>query len=235
MDTEGAEPMAAKKIYAVRKGRKTGLFSTWAECQEQVSGYPGARFKGFTSREEAEAWLQGEEGAGNPSPAPSPRHPAGKDTTGEPPALEGEEYVIYTDGSCLRNPNGPGGWAFVAEEAATGEVTERSGGDPSTTNNRMEMTAAIEALAFAPEGSRVALFTDSQYLQNGITRWVAGWKRRGWKKADGTLVLNQELWVELDRLYGSRKVTFHWVRGHVGIALNERCDELARQEAAKAK
>ena len=138
--------MAAKKIYAVRKGRKTGLFSTWAECQEQVSGYPGARFKGFTSREEAEAWLQGKEGAGNPSPAPSLRHPAGKDTAGEPPALEGEEYVIYTDGSCLRNPNGPGGWAFVAEEAATGEVTERSGGDPSTTNNRMEMTAAIESL-----------------------------------------------------------------------------------------
>ena len=97
------------------------------------------------------------------------------------------------------------------------------------------MTAAIEALSFAPEGSRVALFTDSQYLQNGITRWVAGWKRRGWKKSDGTPVLNRELWVELDRLYGSRKVTFHWVRGHVGIALNERCDELARQEAAKAK
>lgn len=235
MVTEGAERMAAKKIYAVRKGRKTGLFSTWSECQEQVTGFPGARFKGFTSREEAEAWLRGEEGAGNPSPASSPRHPAGKGAAGDLPPLEGEDYVIYTDGSCLRNPNGPGGWAFVAEEAATGEVTERSGGDPSTTNNRMEMTAAIQALSFAPEGSQVALFTDSQYLKNGITRWVAGWKRRGWKKADGTPVLNQELWVELDRLYGSRKVTFHWVRGHVGVTLNERCDELARQEAAKAK
>lgn len=230
--------MAAKKIYAVRKGRKTGLFSTWAECQEQVTGFPGARFKGFTSREEAEAWLQGETGTESSSPAPSPQKAAGKRASGEKVPegnLYGEDYVIYTDGSCLRNPNGPGGWAFVAEKTATGEVTERSGGDPSTTNNRMEMTAAIEALSFAPDGSRVALFTDSQYLQNGITRWVAGWKRRGWKKADGTPVLNRELWVELDRLYGSRKVTFHWVRGHVGIALNERCDELARQEAEKAK
>ena len=143
-----------------------------------------------------------------------------------------KQVEIFTDGSCLGNP-GPGGYGAIMRYRQHEKTF--SEGYFLTTNNRMEMTAAIEALAFAPEGSRVALFTDSQYLQNGITRWVAGWKRRGWKKADGTPVLNQELWVELDRLYGSRKVTFHWVRGHVGIALNERCDELARQEAAKAK
>ncbi|MGP2526464.1 ribonuclease HI [Acidaminococcus sp. LBK-2] len=231
--------MAAKKSYAVRKGRKIGLFGTWAECQEQVTGFPGARFKGFASQEEAEAWLQGDDAAGNKPTVPCPGTAAGKKAAREQAAQEGnleeEDYVIYTDGSCLRNPDGPGGWAFVAEKTATGEVTERSGGEPSTTNNRMELTAAIEALAFAPEGARVALYTDSQYLKNGITQWVAGWKRRGWKKADGNPVLNQGLWMELDRLYGSHTVTFHWVKGHVGISLNERCDELAKQEALKAK
>lgn len=95
---------------------------------------------------------------------------------------EEQDFVIYTDGSCLRNPDGPGGWAVVARNVATGEVTELSDGNPSTTNNRMELLAAIMALRFAPEGTKVALYTDSQYLKNGITKWVAGWKRRGWKK-----------------------------------------------------
>ena len=114
-------------------------------------------------------------------------------------------------------------------------MTELCDGNPSTTNNRMELLAAIMALRFAPEGTKVALYTDSQYLKNGITKWVAGWKRRGWKKADGQPVLNQAYWVELDKLYAAHDVTFHWVKGHVGVELNERCDQLAKAQAVKYK
>ena len=104
-----------------------------------------------------------------------------------------------------------------------------------TTNNRMELTAAIMALRLAPTGTRVALYTDSQYLKNGITKWVAGWKRRGWKKADGQPVLNQPLWMELDELYTAHTVYFHWVKGHAGNPLNERCDQLAKHAAMQTQ
>ena len=231
------------KVYAVRQGRACGIFTSWDECRKQVDGYAGARYKSFTDVREALLWLNGD--------APRPAAPAAASTTGAhragvkrrpagstasaAPAMPDTEqdYIIYTDGSCLRNPDGPGGWAAVVRNVATGEVTELHDGTPSTTNNRMELTAAIEALAFAPAGTRVALYTDSQYLKNGITKWVAGWKRRGWKKADGQPVLNQPLWRALDELVQKHQVTFHWVKGHVGVALNERCDELARGEAMR--
>ena len=223
-----------KKVYAVRRGRQTGLFASWAECQKQVTGFPGARFKSFTDAQEAMKWLSGEETSSTPKRTVRRRTPA--KTAAPAPVLrpdEEQDYVIYTDGSCLRNPDGPGGWAAVACEVASGEVTELSGGNPSTTNNRMELLAAIKALEFAPAGTKVALYTDSQYLKNGITKWVAAWKRRGWKKADGQPVLNQSYWIELDKLYAAHDVTFHWVKGHVGVALNERCDQLAKAEAGK--
>lgn len=223
-----------KKVYAVRRGRQTGLFASWAECQKQVTGFPGARFKSFTDAQEAMKWLSGEETS--PAPKRTVHRKKAAKTAAPSPALrpdEEQDYVIYTDGSCLRNPDGPGGWAAVACEVATGEVTELSGGNPSTTNNRMELLAAIKALEFAPAGTKVALYTDSQYLKNGITKWVAAWKRRGWKKADGQPVLNQSYWIELDKLYAVHDVTFHWVKGHVGVALNERCDQLAKAEAGK--
>ncbi len=223
-----------KKVYAVRRGRQTGLFASWAECQKQVTGFPGARFKSFTDAQEAMKWLSGEETA--PAPKRTVHRKKAAKTAAPSPALrpdEEQDYVIYTDGSCLRNPDGPGGWAAVACEVATGEVTELSGGNPSTTNNRMELLAAIKALEFAPAGTKGALYTDSKYLKNGITKWVAAWKRRGWKKADGQPVLNQSYWIELDKLYAAHDVTFHWVKGHVGVALNERCDQLAKAEAGK--
>ena len=144
------------------------------------------------------------------------------------------DYIIHTDGSCLRIPGGAGGWAAVIETVATGEVRECSGGDPETTNNRMELTAALEALSAVPEGARVALYTDSQYLKNAFTKfWLPAWKKRGWKKADGEPVLNQDLWMQLDAAFAARCVQFHWVKGHAGNARNERCDELARAEAEK--
>ena len=96
-----------------------------------------------------------------------------------------------------------------------------------------KLSAAIAALGFPKHPAKVALYTDSQYLKNGITKWMSGWKRRGWKKADGQPVLNQDLWQELDALYSRHDVTFHWVKGHVGVELNERCDRLAKSEAMK--
>ena len=214
--------MAAKKVYAVARGRAVGIFTSWSECEKQVKGFAGARFQSFTDINAALAWLSGTKDT-----------PAQKKAA--PKAVSPADYTIFTDGSCLRNPGGPGGWAMVAKDMATGQVTERSAGEPSTTNNRMELTAAIEALRYAPEGTRVALYTDSQYLKNGITKWVAGWKRRGWRKADGQPVLNQELWMELDRLYAAHAVDFHWVKGHAGNPLNERCDTLAKQAAMRAR
>ena len=214
--------MTAKKVYAVARGRAVGIFTSWSECEKQVKGFAGARFQSFTDINAALAWLSGTKDT-----------PAQKKAA--PKAVSPADYTIFTDGSCLRNPGGPGGWAMVAKDMATGQVTERSAGEPSTTNNRMELTAAIEALRYAPEGTRVALYTDSQYLKNGITKWVAGWKRRGWRKADGQPVLNQELWMELDRLYDAHTVDFHWVKGHAGNPLNERCDTLAKQAAMAAR
>ncbi|MCI7541172.1 MAG: ribonuclease HI [Veillonellaceae bacterium] len=240
--------MTAKKVYAVARGRAVGIFTSWSECEKQVKGFAGARFQSFTDVSEALAWLSGTKDTPAQKKA-APRAARAARTAGTtarrrstpasmaaPPTPSAPaDYTIFTDGSCLRNPGGPGGWAMVAKDMATGQVAERSAGEPSTTNNRMELTAAIEALRYAPEGTRVALYTDSQYLKNGITKWVAGWKRRGWRKADGQPVLNQELWMELDRLYAAHAVDFHWVKGHAGNPLNERCDTLAKQAAMTAR
>ena len=215
----------AKKFYAVKRGRKTGLYTVWAECAAQVKGFQGAIYKGFMTEEEARAWLGGVDAR-----AEQPRAAAEMAAPSAPDA----DYIIHTDGSCLRNPGGAGGWAAVIETAATGAVEEKSGGDPETTNNRMELTAALMALSAVPEGARVALYTDSQYLKNAFTKfWLPAWKKRGWKKADGEPVLNQDLWVQLDAAFAARQVQFHWVKGHAGNPRNERCDALARAEAEK--
>ena len=215
----------AKKFYAVKRGRKTGLFTVWAECAAQVKGFQGAVYKGFMTEEEARAWLGGAD-ARTEQP-----HAA---ATMAAPSAPDADYIIHTDGSCLRNPGGAGGWAAVIETAATGAVEEKSGGAPETTNNRMELTAALMALSAVPEGARVALYTDSQYLKNAFTKfWLPAWKKRGWKKADGEPVLNQDLWVQLDAAFAARQVQFHWVKGHAGNPRNERCDVLARAEAEK--
>ena len=215
----------AKKFYAVKRGRKTGLYTVWAECAAQVKGFQGAIYKGFMTEDEARAWLGGADAR-----TEQPRAAAEMAAPSAPDA----DYIIHTDGSCLRNPGGAGGWAAVIETVATGAVEEKSGGDPETTNNRMELTAALMALSAVPEGARVALYTDSQYLKNAFTKfWLPAWKKRGWKKADGEPVLNQDLWVQLDAAFAARQVQFHWVKGHAGNPRNERCDALARAEAEK--
>ena len=215
----------AKRFYAVKRGRKTGLYTVWAECAAQVKGFQGAVYKGFMTEEEARAWLGGADARTEQTRAAAEM---------AAPSAPDADYIIHTDGSCLRNPGGAGGWAAVIETAATGAVEEKSGGDPETTNNRMELTAALMALSAVPEGARVALYTDSQYLKNAFTKfWLPAWKKRGWKKADGEPVLNQDLWVQLDAAFAARQVQFHWVKGHAGNPRNERCDALARAEAER--
>lgn len=132
--------------------------------------------------------------------------------------------AIYTDGACAGNP-GPGGWAAIL--VADGWRREISGYEPLTTNNRMELRAAIEALRVLRVPCAVDLFTDSQYLRNGMESWLATWKRNGWKTAARQPVKNVDLWQALDRLAGRHRIRWHWLRGHVGHAENERADALA--------
>lgn len=132
--------------------------------------------------------------------------------------------VVHTDGGCEPNP-GTGGWG-VTIDADGGTPVDLWGGDRDTTNNRMEMTAAIVALTVLPKACKVTVYTDSQYLQKGMTSWMAGWKRKGFRRKDG-LIPNADLWKTLDSLTSGRTVTWLWIRGHSGHAGNERADSLA--------
>src|SRR5579863_3332329 len=148
------------------------------------------------------------------------------------------DVVIYTDGGADPNP-GPGGWGVVLLDPRTGRAKELSGSDPQTTNNRMELTAAIRALEALARPCRVDLFTDSTYLRKGIVEYLAGWEARGWKRATGEL-LNVELWQLLARLVKQHDVRWQWVKGHAGHEWNERADRLATeairaQRAARAE
>jgi ribonuclease HI len=146
-----------------------------------------------------------------------------------PVAADGE-VLVWTDGACRRNP-GPGGWAALV--VADGALRELSGGLPETTNNIMEMTAALEGLKALPDGSRACVVTDSRYLHDGMTSWIAGWRRKGWKTAGGQPVKNREIWLALEAEVARHlAVRWHWVRGHVGTQLNERADALAVAAAA---
>lgn len=142
--------------------------------------------------------------------------------------------MLFTDGACSGNP-GPGGWAFVLKHPASGKAREHAGGDPATTNNRMELLAVIRGLEALTRPSVVELYSDSQYVLKGLKEWLKGWKAKGWKTASKQPVKNQDLWMELDGLVGKHSVTFHWVRGHSGHPENERCDELAVTEIEKLR
>jgi ribonuclease HI len=140
---------------------------------------------------------------------------------------ESDETIdIYTDGACSGNP-GPGGWGAILRY--NGTEKELFGGEAATTNNRMEMMAVIEALRALKRPLAVRVHTDSQYVQKGISEWIHGWKKRGWKTADRKPVKNEDLWRTLDALAAQHRIEWHWVRGHAGHAENERADELARR------
>ena len=148
------------------------------------------------------------------------------------------EYFAYTDGACSGNP-GPGGWGalLVARDAAGAVLKERglSGGEVMTTNNRMELTAAIEALESLGRPTEITVVTDSSYLRDGVTRWIHGWKAKGWRTADNKPVKNEDLWRRLDAARARHRIRWDWVRGHAGHPENERADELARAGMAPFK
>ena len=137
-----------------------------------------------------------------------------------------EVVEAYTDGACRNNP-GPGGWGVLLREA--GRERELRGREAATTNNRMELTAVIRALEALAPGAMVRVYTDSQYVQKGISAWIHDWKRRGWRTAGKKAVKNQDLWMRLDELARQHRVEWHWVRGHAGHPENERADALANQ------
>jgi ribonuclease HI len=139
---------------------------------------------------------------------------------------------IYSDGACKGNP-GTGGWGALL--VTDGHRKEICGGEPNTTNNRMEMTAVIRALESLKRPSTVEVHTDSQYVQKGISEWMPGWKRRNWRTADGKPVKNQDLWLQLDALSQLHRIEWKWVRGHNGHPENERADALANQGVLQAQ
>jgi ribonuclease HI len=142
------------------------------------------------------------------------------------------EVIVFTDGACSGNP-GPGGWGAILMYGD--KRKELNGGEAETTNNRMELMAAIGALEALKRPCQVELHTDSKYLQDGISKWIHGWKRNGWKTADKKPVKNAELWQRLDEARKIHKVEWKWVKGHAGHAENERADELAREGLAEFK
>lgn len=153
------------------------------------------------------------------------------------PLEPNQDFVeLFTDGACLGNP-GPGGWAYILRHPATGKVREAYGGNPKTTNNRMELTAVIRGLAALKRPTRVRLVSDSNYVVQGLCEWMHKWQKNGWRKKPNSSerVPNAELWEEAYGLYTRHTVQPTWVRGHTGHPENERCDQLATAEAQRQK
>lgn len=138
-----------------------------------------------------------------------------------------KHVIIYTDGACKRNPGGPGGWGAILMYGAT--KREILGAEKSTTNNRMELMAVIQALSTLTEKCIVDLYTDSKYVKDGSSIWIQGWIKNNWLTADKKSVKNKDLWMQLNELLQKHDVTLHWVRGHAGDPLNERADQLATE------
>ena len=213
------------KYYAVAQGRKTGIFTSWPEAQQQISGFTNAIFKSFKTQQEAEAFLK--------SPSFSS---ANKGRPGKPPKIYPTEetypdgtIVVYTDGGAIGNP-GPGGYGVVIKDRQ-----ELSGGYNLTTNNRMELMAVVVALETLREDTApIVLHSDSKYVIDGLNKgWARNWKKKGWIKSDGNPAMNADIWALLLDLQTGRDITFKWVKGHAGNPLNERCDELANGTARK--
>lgn len=210
----------ASKIYAVKSGRETGLFYSWADCEKQVKGYSGAVYKSFTSEIAAKAYLNGEE---------LPEKEATEETfvITYPEGFDHNRVIeVYTDGACSGNP-GPGGWGVVL---IYGEhYKELSGGVPHTTNNQMELMAAIQGLKALSKPSSVLLTSDSKYLIDAMTQgWLLNWKfKTNWKTSKKEDVKNIDLWEAIYDLSQTHKIAWQWVKGHASNNYNNRCDELA--------
>ncbi len=209
-----------KKFYAVAVGRRPGVFNDWPSAEAQVKGVAGAKYMSFPSQEEAKAWL--ESPVYRKKERCSSNHVQLQENLGQRPGT----IIVFTDGGCINNP-GPGGYGIVILEGIS--QREISGGYRLTTNNRMEMMAALIALENLSEcRTPIDLYSDSSYLVNGITKgWARKWRNNGWCKADGGVAMNVDLWQRLLLQVEALDVCFHWLKGHAGNAGNERCDKLA--------
>lgn len=212
-----------KKFYAIAVGAEPGIYENWPKAHAQVKGFPGAKYKGFLTRLEAERWLD------NPVHTPTARKTIAAKKISKAPAdtsPRAGEVTIYTDGGARFNP-GPGGYGVV--QIYNGETKELSGGFRHTTNNRMELMGCIVALRELEYRDKpVTIYSDSQYVVNGITKgWAKSWKKRGWIKSNKQPAINPDLWAELLELIEGLNIIFRWVKGHAGHPQNERCDEMA--------
>jgi len=214
-----------KKFYAVVRGRHPGIYTAWfgaAGAEAQIRAFPGARYRGFASIQEARQWMQDPQNARRPS---SQRKPAPAPADTSPETGTGEQIVIYTDGACRGNP-GRGGYGAVILQGD--QRTEMAEGFRLTTNNRMELLACIAALESLAEPSGVVLHSDSSYVVNGIEKgWARKWRANHWMRTPQEEARNADLWARLLALCERHRVRFVWVRGHAGHPENERCDQLA--------
>lgn len=227
-----------QKYYAVRKGKKPGIYLTWPECKKQVDGFANARYKSFTSRVEAEKFLTGTDSYNSKKSSPKKVTKASN--------INDFDVVIYTDGGSRNHGNVKGGHVRTDDKAAwayhisnNGQTYEGTAGELGATNNRMEIMALIQSIIRLNDlkiNQQNAIFVlDSQYVLNAITKnWLNGWKRRGFKKADGGALANVELWKQLDQLLPTvPKKTFEWTKGHATNVGNNRVDELLNETMDK--
>lgn len=221
-----------KKFYAVKKGRKPGIYTSWfgpGGAQVQIDRFPGAVFRGFATRPEAEAFMKSPTPAFRPREStPATRRDRGGHADHAPLAVDmpsGETVTVYTDGGALNNP-GPGGYGIVIIRGK--ERVEMSGGFRKTTNNRMELMACIVALERLKPPSVVTLYSDSRYVVDGITKgWAKRWQKNNWMRTKTDPAVNPDLWERLLALCRLHAVSFVWVKGHAGHPENECCDRLA--------
>lgn len=235
---------AKNQFYAVLKGRAPGIYTTWAAAEAQVKGFAGAKFHGFATRAEAEAYLRGQAPParlpqrGNPLPTPAPAAAEGAPTVRRvSSALEHAadlaegKLVIYTDGASTGNP-GPGGYGVVILSGQPVTRRELSGGFRRTTNNRMELIAVIHALESLHTPIPVVVYSDSRYVVDALNLgWAKRWQARGWMRTATARAENADLWQRLLPLMTRAPVEVRWVRGHAHSPENERCDHLAVQAA----
>lgn len=225
-----------QKYYAVRRGRKPGIYRTWPDCQKQVSGFENARYKSFTNEAEALEFLDGKDSY------PTKNKTSKKETEN----LADYQVVVYTDGGSRNHGNFKGGHVKSTDKAAwafhinnQGEISEGTNGEFGATNNRMEIMALIESIRRLNElginDKKVIFVLDSQYVLNAITKgWLNGWKRRGYKKADGSVPVNVELWKEVDELLPTvANKSFSWTKGHAQDEGNNRVDALLNETMDK--
>ena len=235
------------KFYAVKKGKKTGIFTTWDETEKLVKGYSGAQYKSFKTREEAVDYLGGEVGHGTDQKLTRKRatkkRPAKKPT--KPDSFSGET-IVYTDGGSRNHGKVRGGHVKASDKAAWAFLVQtkdgqfaKSDGEFGATNNRMEIMAFLEALKYLAhnhlQNSRIDVVMDSRYVLDAIQKgWLKGWRNRGWTKSDGSKLQNKELWQAVDQqLREFQLIQYHWTKGHAADAGNVFVDELLNKTMDK--